>query len=224
MRTRVLQRQCLAVRLACGCEGRGLAGGRSADEGIRQKVRLQIGQATEQLATTTRDFLSPHCSVNGLPSLSPGIELNIQNHPDELVLCLRGEKNYRRAFVVLRWTLRLWYGLWNRDLRVVVTAIPPRVLASPLSSAEPLCLDIRWRIEGRPRFGLTDGRPRALLSGYSHYYFEGETGTVRKHVIDRLVPPTVRGSLLWWYLERQRWPGSDLPKPIVPTDKPRKAL
>lgn len=189
-------------------------------ERIRQEVVSQIGKATEQLIENTRNFFSTS-SGHYLPLLSHGVELIIQNSPDEVTLQLYGAKNYVRALMVLRWTLRLWYGLWNRDLRIIVNPMsqPLRGVALKEGRDEALGLDIKWRIEGIPRGNAADGRPKVLLSGYSHYYFEDATGKVCKHVMDRLVPPTARGSLLWRYLERLRWPVSDIPKPIVPSDQ-----
>lgn len=191
-----------------------------------QERRRRIGRATEDALNFTRTFLStrPHEP----PTLHPAIQLCIRNSPEEVLLSVQGAQMYVRVARVLRWTLRTWYGLRYRELQIVVVPMGARPAAEKTGGEH---LRIKWTIEGRRRrgwmarmlFGGEEeeeerGRQRGsssntaigmkmpgrqtLLTGYSVYEFHPSMGDVTYHLVDRIVPPTMRGNWLWWYLER----------------------
>jgi hypothetical protein len=165
---------------------------------------LRIGHNTEHLQKETRLFFDPHHTPLQAEQLfQDGVELRIQNSPTDVLLSVHGEQMYRRIYRTLRWALLLWYGLRHSRLIVEVRASP--------NTAEPDILKLKWRVEGKHRW---TGNQVFLLSGHSYYHFD-TTGQVKLHVIDRMVPPAVRGSWLWWYLDRLRI--TPTPKPLVNT-------
>ncbi|PJF20008.1 hypothetical protein PSACC_00181 [Paramicrosporidium saccamoebae] len=169
---------------------------------------LRIGQNTEHLQKETRLFFDPrHTPLQIERLFQDEVELRIQNSPTDVLLSVHGEQMYRRVYRTLRWTLLLWYGLRHRKLTVEVRGSP--------NTAEPDILKLKWRVEGNYRW---TGRQVTLLSGYSYYHFDA-TGQVKLHVVDRMVPPAVRGSWLWWYLDRLITPPA--PKPLVNTAEPK---
>lgn len=180
---------------------------------IDQQVRLKIGEATEILVRETERYLDrrhvPH--LEGL--LAGDVKLLIQNAPDDVLLHVNGEGMYRRSYGVLRWTLRMWYGWRFKQLRVQVCTVPPKEVP------ELYHLRLRWRVEGvKQAFMSTEETVVPVLSGYSYYQFEPKTGLIKQHLVDRLVPPAARGSLLWRYLEWFRTPSLP-PRPIVGSSK-----
>lgn len=70
-----------------------------------------------------------------------------------------------------------------------------------------------------------EGGRQTLLTGYSVYEFHPSMGDVTHHLVDRIVPPAMRGSWLWWYLERIVLGGGAVAggpaKPLVGTTKQR---
>lgn len=184
------------------CARYGTASGGEMDP----EVRVAIGRNTERLLLETERFLERGYSTRLQSLLHPQVTLLIQNSPEDVLLRVHGEHMYRRAYQVLRWTTALWYGLQYDRLRVhVFTASPPSE-----DSISPFRLRLRWRVEGqkrkfpwiRPLASRDNTPPTPVISGYSYYQFDQGTGMVRQHIVDRLVPPAARSSILWKYLER----------------------
>ena len=167
-------------------------------------VILRIGTNTEILQKETQNFFNLHHTPLSDPMLlDPQVELRIQNSPDDVLLSIHGEVLYRRVYRSIRWMLFTWYLFRHRNLTVEVRPV-----------ADPQCLKFRWKVDGTSRW---TGHQINLLSGYSYYFFDMNSGKVKLHVVDRLVPPAVRNSWLWWYLERFRAVTS--PKPLVGTSE-----
>lgn len=185
---------------------------------LSSEARSRIGRNSQRLLYDTRNFFErTHTPDYGSEIFDTSVELRIQNDPDDVLLTINGLKSYRRTVQILRWFLRNWYTWRYNHLQVQVTRLPG--LSEDDNTGHTMRL--KWRLEGQPRqlFSWTSSEaqlsPCNIIAGYSIYQFDIRTGRVRHHLVDRLVPPTARGSLLWRYLERFQFGALHSPKPLV---------
>lgn len=172
----------------------------------RQEVIARIGANTEKLALYTRHFLrspNPPSTI-----FHPDVELLIQSGSDDVLLRVGGRTAYLRSLQMLKWSMLIWFGLWHRSLSVAVHGMPE----------SSTCVRFKWRLEGIPRFGGHPSNTKVLLAGYSYYEFDYNNGSVRRHIVDRLVPPLKGRRWLFWYLYRLGLTAAPT-KPIVGTSK-----
>lgn len=193
----------------------------------KNRAPLKIGKSTEILTNATKSFLQFPDPYRPLlfPSASsdqifdPAVDLRIQNAPEDTLLLIRGAESYERVYKLLRLLLKVWWGLFYRNIRI--SAFPfcePQVDAASLSdSVSHPVLKLRWKVEGIPRTLLTSPPPKhnVILAGNSYYHFDGHSGLVKLHVVDRIVPPSSKGSWLWWALERRQLATPMAPKPLI---------
>lgn len=186
---------------------------------IDPEVLVRIGHNVELVEGDTRDFLKKNPELlDGL--LDSRVELRIQNSPENVLLNVQGPNTYKRTLKIIRWSMKIWYGLRHKDLKMQVTPVPPITTTNEEEVHEPPIFHLRWRLEGTRRtIWAAPTLPEPLLAGHSYYHFDRATGKVTLHVIDRLVPPAVRAGWLWWYIERFRIISTAPPRPLVDSNK-----
>lgn len=192
---------------------------------VSQLAALRIGRSTEAILRDYQTFLcvTTYPMLLSSPSLSEAIDeritLTLQNGPADVVGTLGGLRQYKRAYLLAKVLSAAYLYLNYRNVALTASPIPSEGGGDSAGGGGGggggggvVHLSLRWRVQGVPRrfapllappAGAPQRTAATIVAAYSHYTFDGQSGRVVAHVIDRIVPPQPKRGIVAWLFERK---------------------